>query len=67
MKGLILFIFVTSILLINGCQQALDQQDNLPQKETTPESLENDLNSVNEEISDEDIEDIDVIIDEDTL
>jgi len=73
MQKILLVIFI-SIIIISGCQRVLtddnETSDTTPEQSTsnnTPESINEEINILDKEISDEDIEDIDVIIDENTF
>jgi len=73
MRKILLVIFI-SIIIISGCQSGLiddnETSDTTPEQSTsnnTPESINEEINILDKEISDEDIEDIDVIIDENTF
>ena len=73
MRKILLVIFI-SIIIISGCQSGLiddkEPSDTTPEQSTsnnTPESINEEINILDKEISDEDIEDIDVIIDENTF
>ncbi|HLC74167.1 MAG TPA: hypothetical protein VJH20_06045 [Candidatus Nanoarchaeia archaeon] len=70
----ILLVTLISIIIISGCQSGLTDDkgpsDTTPGQSTTentPESINDEINILDKEISDEDLEDIDVIIDENTF
>lgn len=66
MQKIFLILFLVSILIVSGCQVEKQLQDSDDKKttETTPESLEKDLQET-EDL--ENIDDIEVLIDENTL
>ena len=69
MMKLFVVVLIASILIISGCQYKYPKSDQSTKGPTdnTPDRIQNDINSADTDLNENDIDNIDVIIDENTF